>query len=142
MRKVFCTNCWRLLSLHGRNKHTIIINQCQTSIRTNHDVVWLDVTMSKWLRTKPRCHFTEAIAKHSHGIIVLIVLCNVILHCFTINPIHQKNRKLIFLTTTVHKDFLFQVLHGSKIRRIHTLQLISYLAISLSSTFLLFSKAL
>ena len=49
--------------------------------------------------------FTEAIAKHSHGIIVLIVLCNVILHCFTINPIHQKNRKLILLTTAIYEDF-------------------------------------
>ena len=142
MRKILCTNCWRFLSLHGRNKHTIIIYQCQISIRTNHDIVWLNITMSKLLRAKPRCHFTEAIAKHSHNIIVLIVLCNVILHCFTINPIHQKNRKLVFLTTAIYKDFLLQVLYGSNIRRINELQLICNLAISLSSTFLFFSKAL
>ena len=142
MRKVLCTNCWRLLSLHGRNKHTIIIYQCQISIRTNHDVIWLNITMSKWLRAKPRCHFTEAIAKHSHSIIVLIVCSNVTFHCFTINPIHQKDRELVFLTTAIYENFFFQVLHRSNIRGIYELQLICNLAISLSSTFLFFCKTL
>ena len=142
MRKILCTNCWRFLSLHGRNKHTIIIYQSQISIRTNHDVVWLNVTMSKWLRTKPRCHFTEAIAQHSHRILILVVVGDVSLHRHPFHPIHQQHRKFIFLTTAIHEDFFLQILHRSNIRRIDTIQLICYHSISLSSTLLLFQKTL
>ena len=39
--------------------------------------------------------------------IVLIVFSNVTFHCFAINPIHQKDRKLVFLTTAIYEDFFF-----------------------------------
>ena len=142
MRKVLCTNCRRLHSLHCRNKHTIIIYQCQISIRTNHDIVWLNITMSKWLRTKPRCHLAEAIAQHSHSILILVVVGDVSFHRLTFHPVHQQHRKLIFLTATIHEDFFLQILHRSNIRGIYAIQLICYQTISLSSDLLLFQKAL
>ena len=44
-------------------------------------------------------------AWYRYSAIVMIVLCNVSLHCFTINPIHEKNRKLVFLTTAIYEEF-------------------------------------
>ena len=142
MREFLSTNSRRLLTFHSGNKHTIIIHQGQCTIRANDDIIWFDVAMSEWLRAKPCRHFAETITEHSHSILILVVVSDISLHRLTFHPIHQQYRKLIFLTTAIHEDFLLQILHRSNIRGIYAIQLICYQTISLSSTLLLFQKAL
>ena len=142
MTEILSTNSWRFAALHRRHKHSIIIYQAKRAIRTDYDIVWLDVAMGKRLWTEPSRHLAETVAEHRHSVSVRIVSCDVCFHRLALNPVHQQHRKLFVLTVAVNEKLLLQILHGSDIRRIDILQLLGYLTVSLRTSFLLLGEAL
>ena len=98
--------------------------------------------MSERLRAKPNRHLAETVVKHRHSVSFRVVIGNVRLHCLALNPVHQQHWELFVLTVAVNEYFLLQILHGSDIRRVDKLKLFGYLAVSLSTSFLVFGEAL
>ena len=142
MREVLCADSRRLLTFHRRHKHAVVIDKRQRTVRAYHDIIGLDVAMSERLRAKPSRHLAETVAKHRHSVSVRVVSGNVRLHRLALNPVHQQHWELFVLTVAVNKQFLLQILHGSDIRRVDKLKLFGYLAVSLSTPFLLLGEAL
>ena len=116
MREVFGSDGRRLLAFHHRHKHAVVVDECQRTVRTHHDIVGFDVAMGKRLRAKPSRHLAETVAEHRHSVSVRIVSSNIRLHRLALNPVHQQYRELFVLTVAVNEKLLLQILHGSDIR--------------------------
>ncbi len=142
MREVLGADGRRLLTFHRRHEHTIIVDERQRTVGAHHDIVGLDVAMSKRLRAKPSCHFAETVAEHRHSVSVRVVSGDVCLHRLALNPIHQQHWELFVLTVAVNEKLLLQILHRSDIRRIDKFQLFGYLAVSFRTTFLFLGETL
>ena len=142
MREVLCADSWRLLPFHRRHEHAVVVDERQRTVGAYHYIVGLDVAMSKRLRAKPSRHLAETVAKHRHSVSVRVVSGNICLHRLALNPIHQQHGELFVLTVAVNEKLLLQILYGSDIRRVNKLKLFGYLAVSLSTSFLLLCEAL
>ena len=141
MREVLCADSRRLLTFHCRHEHAVVVDERQRTVGAHHDIVGLDVAMSKRLRAKPSRHLAETVAEHRHSVVVRIVSSDVCLHRLALNPVHQQQGELFVLTVAVNENFLLQILHGSDIRRVDKLQLLGNLTVCFRTPFLLLGEA-
>ena len=141
MTKIWTSKFTRFLSFHSWHIHSIIINKNYSTIFTNEDIVWFQISMCESLRNQPLCQLTETICQHLKSILVIKILTQVLIQSDSLHPIHQQYRELCLTSlATIHKQLLIHISERHQIRRLHILQFLLNQPIAISPSFLITMK--